>query len=219
MNYKIISSGSKGNCVWLESILIDCGVPYRKLKEFDYRLVLLTHIHSDHFNPRTIVKIAEDHPNVKFVCLRYLLDKLKNLVNSDQIYVLEPNKKYDLGICRLSAFPLYHDVPNCGWKIEIKGEKCIYATDTRLIDTKAKNYDLYLIEANYITSNALKRARDKRLKGEYSYEMRAINNHLSKEKCDTFLRLNKGPNSECVYMHVHKGEYEIEKNESIRDTI
>lgn len=54
MTYNIISTGSKGNAVVINGrILIDCGVPFKALEPVkkDLRLVLLTHIHSDHFNP------------------------------------------------------------------------------------------------------------------------------------------------------------------------
>lgn len=55
MTYNIISTGSKGNAVVInDRILIDIGVPFKALEPVkkDLRLVLLTHQHSDHFNPR-----------------------------------------------------------------------------------------------------------------------------------------------------------------------
>ena len=54
IDYNIISTGSQGNAVVIEhKILIDCGVSFKALAA-EYRtlkLVLLTHIHSDHFHP------------------------------------------------------------------------------------------------------------------------------------------------------------------------
>lgn len=47
MEYKIISTGSKGNAVVVDGrILIDCGVPFRRLESVyrDLDAVLLTHI-------------------------------------------------------------------------------------------------------------------------------------------------------------------------------
>ena len=48
MIYKIIQSGSNGNAiVYNDDIMVDCGVPYLKLK-YCYKplkLVLLTHVH------------------------------------------------------------------------------------------------------------------------------------------------------------------------------
>ena len=51
MEYNIISTGSKGNAVVINDvILIDCGVSFRALKDVykNIKIVLLTHIHSDH---------------------------------------------------------------------------------------------------------------------------------------------------------------------------
>ena len=53
MEYNIISTGSKGNAVVINDvILIDCGVSFRALKDVykNIKIVLLTHIHSDHFS-------------------------------------------------------------------------------------------------------------------------------------------------------------------------
>lgn len=49
MNYDVIASGSSGNALLIENkILIDCGVPFSKIKPFyeDLKVVLLTHVHS-----------------------------------------------------------------------------------------------------------------------------------------------------------------------------
>ena len=207
MNYKIISSGSKGNCTILEDVIaIDMGVSYSKVKDYAkaLKVVLLTHCHSDHFKATTISKLVNEHPNIKFVCADYLVNELSQLMSINNIYVLEINKMYDLGLCKLAMFPLIHDVPNVGWRIEINGHRCIYATDTKSIDhVVAKNYDLYLIEANYDLPETLKRINEKRKNGEYIYEIRAINNHLSIQQAHDFIDLNMGANGIWEPMHQH----------------
>ena len=193
MRYQVIETGSNGNCTLIEDrIMIDIGVSYKKISPYasQVKVVLLTHVHSDHFNPVTIGKL--------------LVADLLKVVPAASIYVLEPNRRYDIGLCVISPFNLYHDVPNVGWRIEIKGQKCIYATDTKMINVIARNYDLYLIEANYDLAETLNRIQLKRMNGEYVYEYRAMNNHLSKQQCDEWLSNNKGPNSIVVYMHQHK---------------
>ena len=58
IRYNIIATGSTGNAVKINDILIDCGVSFKKLKDVykHIKLVLLTHEHSDHFRPSTIRK-------------------------------------------------------------------------------------------------------------------------------------------------------------------
>lgn len=209
MNYKIINSGSDGNATVIEEfILIDCGVSFKKLKNYyiNLKVVILTHIHQDHFNKKTIKRLSFERPNLKFICCEWLVDELlKCGVDKRNIYVIEIDKRYDLGAFQLEAINAYHDVPNCGYKIFIDDKKVFYITDTNSLDEiVAKNFDLYLIEANYEVEDLKKRIREKEEKGEYIYETRVEYTHLSKEQCDSFLIENGNNNSIFEYMHVHK---------------
>ena len=69
MNYKIINSNSDGNGLIVEdTILIDCGITFKSLKDYYKKLeiVLLTHIHQDHFNKSTIRKLVSERPTLRF---------------------------------------------------------------------------------------------------------------------------------------------------------
>lgn len=112
---------------------------------------------------------------------------------------------YNYGICNIIPFPLVHNVPNCGYKIHFPIGKVIYATDTNNLNgVSARDYDLYLIEANYEEDEIQAKIADKKEKGEYAYELRVIKDHLSKEKCDDFIYRNIGRKGEYVYMHCHR---------------
>ena len=213
MNYNIISSGSKGNAIVLNRfILLDCGVPFRDLKDFykDLKIVLLTHSHGDHFNKTTIRKLAAERPTLRFACCSWLLSDLYQCgVSIHNIDVLEIGRIYDYSAFKVSPVKLYHDVDNAGWRVFQNAEKAIYMTDTVTLEgITAKNYDLYLIEANYITEELEERIRAKEAAGEYVYEYRVQKVHLSKEKADEWLYNNMGENSEAIYIHQHieKGE-------------
>ena len=213
MNYNIISTGSQGNAIVLNKIiLIDCGVPFRELKDIykDLKIVLLTHIHGDHFNKTTIRKLSQERPTLRFACCSWLVSELLQIgVSIHNIDVLEIGRIYSYKTFQVSAVKLYHDVDNAGWRVFQNAEKAIYMTDTVTLEgIKAKNYDLYLIEANYITEELEERIRSKEAAGEYVYEYRVRNVHLSKEKADEWLYHNMGENSEAIYIHQHieKGE-------------
>lgn len=213
MNYNIISTGSQGNAIVLNKIiLLDCGVPFRSLKDVykDLKIVLLTHIHGDHFNKTTIRKLAAERPTLRFACCKWLTSELLQCgVSIHNIDSLEIGRIYDYSTFKVSPVKLYHDVDNAGWRVFQNAEKAIYMTDTVTLEgITAKNYDLYLVEANYITEELKERIRSKEAAGEYVYEYRVRNVHLSKEKADEWLLENIGENSEAIYIHQHieKGE-------------
>ena len=210
MTYNIIATGSKGNAVVLnDCILIDCGVSFSKLSEVFSRLkiVLLTHEHSDHFNSTTIRLLAQNRPALRFGCGKWLIERLvKCGVSKKNIDIYETGKKYDYGAFAVSPVKLYHDVPNVGYRVYMGGKKAFYATDTATLDgITAKNYDLYMVEANYEDKEIRRRIAEKRKNGEYPYELGVLHTHLSKRQCDNFIYENIGKNGVYVYLHGHEG--------------
>ncbi len=208
MNYKIISSCSTGNAVIIEDvILIDCGVSFKKLNNYyrNLKLVLLTHIHKDHFNKVTIKKLSEERPTLRFACCEWLLKPLLECgVSRKNIDVLKIGTKYDYKLFKVMPIKLYHDVPQCGYRLFFNNYKIIYMTDTKTVEgISAKNYDLYLIEANYDEDEIEERIRKKQEEGMYAYEFRAKSTHLSKQQASEFLLENMGDNSKYEFMHQH----------------
>lgn len=209
MKYNIISTGSKGNAVVINDIiLIDCGVSFKQLKDVykQLKIVLMTHIHSDHFNGRTIRALANNRPTLRFAAGEHLVpDLVKCGVSKHNIDVLETGKLYDYKQFKLSPVKLYHDVPNFGYRVFMNGEKLFYATDTNTLEgITAKDYDLYMVEANYIDEEIQDRIKEKQKNGEYAYEVGVLHTHLSKKKCDDFIYSNIGKNGEYIYLHRHE---------------
>lgn len=217
MRYDIIATGSKGNAVVINGeILIDCGVAWKKLEPYikGLRLVLLTHVHGDHFNPSTVRRLHQERPTLRFGCCEWMVGPLLEAgVNKRLIDVLEPTLPGDTsraaiyrGLAIVDPKPLTHDVPNCGWSITMGGKHIFYATDTGTLDgIEAKGYDLYLIEANHTRAEIETRAAEKLERGAFAYEYRAASNHLSKEQAEDWFYQNCGPNSVFVPLHQHEG--------------
>lgn len=210
IQFEILSTGSTGNATVVnEFLLIDCGVPLKPLKKHikALKLVLVTHIHSDHFKKTTIKSLAKNRPTLRFAGGPFLSDAFMNAgVDTSHIDVLMPDVEYDYGICRIIPVELSHNVPCYGYKVHFKnGQKLFYATDTNNLNgIRAKNYDLFLIEANYEDEEIEKRIQDKKANGEYAYEYDVLKNHLSKKKCDEFIAANSHSESRYVYMHAHE---------------
>lgn len=204
MNYKILNSGSDGNCTIINDIIaIDMGVSYKRLASHvkDLQLVLLTHIHGDHFNKATIKRLAQDRPTLRFGCCKWLVQDLIDCgVNKRNIDVYDIGTTYNYKLFKLIPVKLYHDVPNCGYRLFMSNEKLIYATDTYTLDgIKAVGYDYYLIEGNYQDEEEL----SSRAINSY-YESRVKRTHLSKEYATNWLLENMGLNSVYEWMHEHK---------------
>lgn len=209
MTYKILATGSKGNAVIINgAILVDCGVPFYKLRSFteSLKLVLLTHVHGDHFTPGTVRALARIRPGLRWACGPWLVDKLiASGVNPRQIDVYPPGaaSSYD-GLAAVMSEPLTHNVENCGWHIFADGESLFYATDTGTLDgVEAKGYDLYMVEANHRIADLEAKIAEKNESGAFAYEYAAAQNHLSYEQAVDWLSKNMGPKSFWIPMHTH----------------
>ena len=106
MEYKIISTGSKGNAVVVDGrILIDCGVPFRRLESVyrDLDAVLLTHIHSDHFQPKTLARLAAERPSLRFFACRHrvlLRQSLRNQTQCAKLLLAYLVQRWQQGVLR-----------------------------------------------------------------------------------------------------------------------
>lgn len=209
MNYNIISTGSQGNAVVLnDCILIDCGVSFKALKEVykGLKLVLLTHLHSDHFRPQTLKRLADERATLRFGCCQWLVKPLIEAgIPKQNIDVYEIGKIYDYKAFKVSPIKLYHNVENCGYRLFVGQEKAIYATDTgHMRGITAKGYDLYMIESNYDEDDLEQRIREKTAAGQYCYELNVAERHLSHTQASEWLLANMKKNSEYVFLHQHK---------------
>lgn len=217
MTYEIIGTGSTGNAVLInDEILIDCGLPWKKIEPYAKRLklVLLTHQHKDHFNPKTAGRLHSERPALRWAMCPWMCRLALDAGLSNRVIdLLDENKAFHYDGIPLDVIPvlLFHDVPNCGYRLFTEGaETLFYATDTGTLDhVTAKNYDLYLIEANHRRAELEERIAEKQAKGEFAYEFRAARNHLSEEQAIEWLSKNMGENSRYVFLHQHKDKVEI----------
>lgn len=48
MNFEIIETGSSGNAILVNSILLDCGIAFTKIKKYlkDIKVIFISHSHS-----------------------------------------------------------------------------------------------------------------------------------------------------------------------------
>lgn len=202
---EVIATGSTGNSVlYFNSILIDVGIPYSRLKPYakDIQVVLLTHAHGDHINIKTLQRLQKERPSLRIGCGEWMLPYLEGMTNVD---VYEIGKLYDYGQFKVSPFKTYHDVQNCGYRIFRDETKIFHATDSSTLEgVTAKGYTLYCIEANYSEPIAQQMIEQAREKGEFTHIIGSINSHLSEEQCNDFFYKNKAEHSKLIRLHETK---------------
>ena len=213
MKYDIIETGSGGNAVvFNDVVMVDCGVSFKKLIPYYLKLqvVLLTHIHGDHFNRATIRRLAMERPALRFACGNWLVPMLVYCgVQKGNIDVCQKDCQLWYTGFSFIPFELDHDVSNLGYKIWFENEvtceyeTVVYATDTCTLPD-LPGCDYYFIEANYKNTEELEaRIRAKQESGEHVYENRVIENHMSEDYALNWLVRNGRPDSQHVFLHEH----------------
>jgi L-ascorbate metabolism protein UlaG (beta-lactamase superfamily) len=202
----VLASGSKGNAViYGKSILVDCGVPFALIKPYlkEIQLILLTHEHGDHLNVATLKKIISERPALRVGCCEWLKDKLDFVKNLD---IYQVGSLYDYGVVKISPIQLYHDVPNCGYRLFFDMMKIIHATDTAHLEgITASEYDVYAIEHNYDEDTVFESIKAIEAAGGYAHQRGSINSHLSDQQATEFIWENKGKKEPLIVrLHEHK---------------
>lgn len=198
MYYEIISTGSKGNCVIINDVMIDCGVPFNRIKEYlyDVKYLLLTHIHSDHIKPSTLQNIKKLFPKIQIIANHevhqlYGVDTIANA--SFQIetedYVFTP-------------FECIHDVVTYGFTWEHEGFSIIYATDTSSMEfAPDEQYDYFFIESNHCEKKVELILGQQERYGYDAYS--GAKRHLSTQQAKTFYYTHRR-NRDSQFIELHQ---------------
>lgn len=200
LDYTIIQSGSAGNAVRIEDIMIDCGVSYSKMKDELYKckLLFITHKHSDHLKLNTFAQIKKHHRFIKVIA-NY---DVAQIVNVD--FILSDNpKKIRTKAYEIEAFLVPHDVVTHGLAIHFNdGREVIYVTDSAGTKTWIKGkYDYLFIESNH-DEVLLKTFKPSDFRYDY---LNGSMRHTSKQESKAFYYLNR-KNKGSEWIELHKSE-------------
>ena len=162
MRFKVLASGSKGNCTVIMTdeakIIIDMGISYQTLKKSleedslslnDFTGILITHCHKDHTNGlASLVK----HTKLKVYIPIKMYDSLKELISRDDCIFIEDNFK--INDLKIELIHTSHDATaSVGYIIENNNKSLVYVTDTGYINrkylTKMLKKECYIIESNH----------------------------------------------------------------------
>lgn len=200
VSYKVISSGSKGNAVLVGDVLIDCGIPFSKLKEHLYgvKYLLITHSHGDHVKKSTLDRIRLLFPKIVVIAnyeVAYLYEV--DIIASNNFPVITKDYTFH-------SFEVPHDVLCYGYHFEMKGQKVFYCTDAaRLPEFDSDDlFDLFFLESNHSTKKVRMAAKS----GRYGYNVtHGAARHLSTTKARNFYLIHRR-NLDCPWLELHKSE-------------
>lgn len=198
LDYNIIATGSTGNAVRIENIMIDCGIPFIRMKEDLYKVdsLLITHAHSDHVKPRTLERIRKEFPNIRVyanadVAYRYTVDKVIGTA---------PFKVR--GKKRVIPFDGVHDVPVTGFVLLIEDLNVLYMTDSARVNPPGDiKFDYMFLESNFDERKLRELSKQYKRRGYDPYS--SVTRHLSTQKCKEFYYVNRR-NEKSVLIELHQ---------------
>jgi ribonuclease BN (tRNA processing enzyme) len=197
MNYKILSSGSKGNCVIVnDEIMFDCGIAFNKMKEelYGIKYLLITHVHSDHLNKLTLQQIMSKFPTIKIIGNYEVHQAMHTNIIANAGFDIV-TKDYTF-----TPFEAVHDVLTYGFTFHVGDKRVIYCTDTANLNNAPEGpYDYFFIESNH-DEQKLKQAINE-YKGTYSPFLSG-KRHLSTQQAKAFYYLHRrSRESELIELH------------------
>ncbi len=169
----VLASGSSGNASYLDidgqGVVVDFGVGPRQLTRLldlaqvawdNVRAVMLTHLHSDHWNEPTLKLLARS--GVPLWChadhaaeMSRRSDAFHDLERAGLVHHYQASRTFDLGPCTCTPLPLWHDVVTFGFRFDGTTEPWAlgYAADLGtwagdLVDRLAE-VDVLAIEFNH----------------------------------------------------------------------
>lgn len=206
LDYHVIASGSSGNAVRIENIMIDCGIPFKRMKDDLYKVdtLLITHGHSDHLKKTTYKAIREQFPRVH------------TYANSDVAYRVDIDTVIGTAPVTLKRrrkmipFNGVHNVPVTGFILQLRGLNVLYMTDTAKVILpefcKDLPLDYVFLESNYDEKKIAEMSKQYARKGYDPYN--SVYRHLSTQECKKFYWTHRrSKNSVLVELHQSKRFY------------
>lgn len=214
MYFCSLSSGSSGNCLYIETsgskFLIDAGLSgvkiarlmeSRGLKPQDLDFILLTHEHNDHSKGVGVLSRRYNIPVFSnentWLSMRSFIGKIKD----ENFKVFETGVDFEYRDLAIKPVRIYHDCADpVAFVINGDNKKISIMTDTGLVTSEMisnfKNSDLLYIEANYDSNMLFNGPYPESLKRRISGNQGHISNQESAELIGKLL--NSG--NEKVYL-------------------
>lgn len=165
MNYRILTTGSSGNSVLIENILIDAGLTKKKLCDLiDLNIVeyvFISHKHADHCNLPLIRYFIQNGVNVflpQGVVEKLYLEGKIDVNEYDNITQFDDQVTLPCGEITVTPVPQKHwDLINFAFVIEKGDTRYLYSTDLDTLEPSELGdglyhlgqFDVIFLEGNY----------------------------------------------------------------------
>ena len=193
LKFESLASSSKGNAHTLSdeetTIMLDCGKPWKEIrKKMNFKTSTLSgicacHGHNDHCaGLKDATKAGIDV---------FTLPETKETLSltGHRVHEIELLKNFTIGTFTIKAFPLKHDVPNCGFLIINKlGERMVYITDAAYCEYLFPPLQIIAIECNYQDEILDQNIKDGKV--PYVMKKRLMWSHMSLRNVVKFLKAN-----------------------------
>ena len=208
MRVCVLSSGSKGNCSYIETsnhkILIDIGnssaYVERSLRSIgvdasEIDMILISHAHVDHIAGLRVFS-KKYNPKV------YMTEKIfkESGLNISNVYDIP--RVYEVDGIKITSIKTSHDTEDSnGYIVEESGKSCVYITDTGYINKKyfkkLYNKNIYIFESNHDPEMLMNNPRY-----PHHTKIRIIGDtgHLSNHDSAYYLSEFIGPDTKLVYL-------------------
>lgn len=219
MDIQVLASSSSGNCYRISdgktSILIDCGIPFNKIKEklnfnfYQIDGVLITHEHGDHAKAiRDVLKTGVDvyMSEGTMKALKLETDFIKpNIISS--------LKEFTYKSFQILPFDTQHDaIEPLGFLIysTVTRKKLLFATDTYYIKYRFTSLNYIMLECNY--DIRILRENYEAGKIPLGFKNRLLQSHFSFDNVKKFLQTNDITRVKEIYLlHLSSNNSDKEK--------
>lgn len=167
MKFCSLSSGSNGNCQYLESngsrILIDAGFSGKRVEELLKTInvcpttidsILVTHEHTDHVKGVGVLSRRFDIPIYANSNTWSGMEKNIGKIKEENIKIFETEEYFELKDLTIYPISVFHDAMDpVGYIVYYKGKKVSVITDTGWVNNniikEIQESDLYFMESNH----------------------------------------------------------------------
>lgn len=167
MNYISLSSGSCGNCHYIEGdhtkIIVDAGISGKKIIENlnvhgknleELNAIMVTHEHTDHIKAVGILSRKFDTPIYATEKTWEQMESTLGKISTNNIKIFKKGELLNIGSVTVDSFAISHDAADpVGYSFLQGSKKIAIVTDTGRITEevfeKIKGSDIAVIESNY----------------------------------------------------------------------